>query len=32
VHGDQERFLRRTNTLVSDAWQVFVKWSHLLQW
>jgi hypothetical protein len=26
------RSLRRTHGLSSDAWQVFVKWSHLLRW
>ncbi|HYE86348.1 MAG TPA: DUF5916 domain-containing protein [Vicinamibacterales bacterium] len=24
--------LRRTTTLQRDAWQIFVKWSHLLRW
>ena len=26
------RSLRRTHGLSSDAWQVFIKWSHLLRW
>ena len=26
------RAIRRTNTLAGDAWQVFVKWSHLMRW
>ncbi len=30
--GTEGRVLRRTATLASDGWQVFVKWSHLLQW
>jgi hypothetical protein len=30
--ANEGRILRRTGTLASDAWQVFVKWSHLLQW
>ena len=30
--GDGVRALRRTGTLSPDAWQVFVKWSHLLRW
>jgi hypothetical protein len=29
-HG--ERMIRRTDRLTPDAWQVFVKWSHLLRW
>ena len=30
--ASQGRLLRRTGVLASDGWQVFVKWSHLLQW
>ena len=29
---DGARMIRRTETLAPDAWQVFVKWSHLLRW
>jgi len=29
---DGRRTLRRTDRLAIDAWQVFVKWSHLLRW
>jgi hypothetical protein len=26
------RSIRHTSSLATDAWQVFVKWSHLLRW
>jgi hypothetical protein len=32
AESDGVRLLRRTRALDLDGWQLFVKWSHLLQW